>query len=323
MILGTMFFKASVGTRAYGWTESYVVPAGAANLPQAITSLFSLAQDRSKMCGAGVEIPYLRVSDPDETGDSQVLPGPVAGFEVTQNPFTVIPVAANSNSNSLLYNRQLFDAAGADNQLKRDVLSDMPWSAAIVRGEGGSSFKQRRTLWFRGNPDAAQDTSRSFPNPTGNPVADEWLKKLQAFLTKLLAQGWGFRTRLPLAKFNVTGFSVIGGILTFKIAGTGWVTGEKFTVKNMKLVNVLTSDVVKIKTGPYTVNTANATDVVVTGAYPDYTGWVVQQMGVAQKVTKSSVVFNNFVPRRYAKKDTGCPFDRPIVKPRRPRRTAA
>lgn len=324
MIVGTMFFKSQVGSRQYGWTESYVLPSSAPSLPAAIPMLYDLAVRRAQMCGAGVDIPYLRVSDPDTKGDSQVVGGPVAGFAYDPTLGTLNPITATNLTGLRLYNRQLFDAAGADAQLKRDVLSDMPYSAAIVRGEGGTTYTQRRTLWFRGNPDAAQDTAANFPLATGNPVADEWLKKLQLFLSPGLT-GWGFRTRKAYTPpfVLVTGAGSVGGAPTFNAAYPALTQGKQFTVTGLKMVNIATGAIYKVPSGPYVVFANTGTLITAVGVAPDLSGFIVQTPGKMKQLEQEAVVFNQFVLRRYAKKNTGGPFDRPIVRSRRKRVNAA
>src|SRR5262245_49425350 len=324
-VQGSMFFCSKTGSRVAGWSENVYI-LNATDLPGALTKLQSLAPVRSRLCGSGGWMPYLRVSDRLIFRDSQVSGGPPGPSPVRpalpRPPLRAAIDGAGTTSapapsapNDYIYDNDLRAEALASGNVA-DLRCDMPWSGVVLRAEGGSTFQSRRSILLRGLPDYIIQTA------TDVPQAGHWSDNLQAYIDKLKTGDYGFRAIdlsaanpiLPVTAINTTTVTPVftltvppapgGGAGTAPLPGVGQsvrIQGNKMVTPAGLTFNVNGIWVVLTNPAPgqYTFR-----DMTVPALNMN-----VLQMGGA-RIRKFVVLpFNKILMRRWGKRPVGNPFD--------------
>lgn len=139
IIRATWFFKDDSG---YGWSESLHCSAATTTLPAALDLAIALAKKRVKILGKGVQLPYLRVSDDLQKGDSQI-------YELAPNE------AANTDSHA------------GDH--------DIANACILLRMQANDDFT-RAPYYIRGQSDDVIQDGIFVPGPMFNPAFNAWSK---------------------------------------------------------------------------------------------------------------------------------------------------
>lgn len=328
-ILGQMFMNATVGTRQYGWSENHYV-LGVSDLPTALNRMSSLAAQRVRLLGAGVSLPYIRVSDRLVFRDSQVA-------QIAPPPFMLNPAAVSIATtiiaatqpptgwpaNNGIYNNQMSGELQSVKELT-ELRCDFPYSGLLIRLEGGSTFTARRSLILRGNPDVSQHTDIDRPNSGPFNTA---LNAYLAYLTSTAGgASFGFRVLnagTPTTTYVATAVTwtqqmALNGLwqpaITFTSvqqppAPTNWPVGTRVRIRNLKLSDPA-GNKLNLK-GVWTVasNTAGAVTFLQMYSLVPFPLIVNGGQSVAQAYTV--IPYNKTLSRRWAMRKTGGPFDRP------------
>lgn len=164
----TLLFDAA----KYGWSETYFKQG---TISDADPLVVPLAQARLKLCGIGVNLTAVRLSQDDVRGDSRLRQlnyvtaidaGPGAGFGDDQ---------PNPGGGGGAGRQQVFPAV--------QTPSDFPFVAALVRSESTPLY--RRMTYLRGNP----DTVTRFNDPV---LSAAWLLALRELRDYLIVSKMGF-----------------------------------------------------------------------------------------------------------------------------------
>lgn len=321
MFKSEMFFSMEVGQRGFGWSEGHFDNASA-DLPTALSKLIFLSQARVPLLGAGVLCSYLRVSDPDEKGDSQVagVRPPALAIATAAGPvYSIIPNIGTSQGDTL-YDRRVFDAAVGNGQ-KGDMWADFPYSAMLFRCEGPSPFKARSQMFLRGQPDLVQDTEILDPAGQG-PAGAVFTNLLGAYLNRLQTL-YGFRSLDPNQVDDpitqIANTSIVPGQLgnvQLTALAHGLAIGDKVRVGKVKFSGVAGGTIDGGLNGVWKVFAVPSANIVQIAGQFRYPGpdFLYTQKGTITKQVYQYSPYANIIFREWAKKNTGGPFDRPSGK---------
>lgn len=304
-IYGQMFFSCPVGRRRFGWSEGHYLTT-AANLPAALTSLKALAMLRVGLLGMRATLDYLRVSDTDVYRDSQVDDGPPPSMLTDAMVLRYGIVDPGP-----IYNRRLItDIADSGPQKGKGLASDFPQVGFMVRLEGGTDYRSRRSFIIRGNPDASQNTDDTRPSGT------EWGRRFLDFIgsstavNSLLSGSFGFRA-LDRAGVNaekpITAMTNVPPyILT--IAGHNYAIGDQIRIRGARPKIVAGQPI------PWTINGLWIVDSIPTPnqtltlrGYPGPAAF--DSFGKASKRVFVVLPYTKMIGRRWSSRRTGNPFD--------------
>jgi len=341
-IQGTMFFVEAVGEREYGWSESHALPT-ANDLKEALNKLALLAIARAKLLGAGAYINYMRVSDVGIFRDSQVANGvwPKAAliFDKQGNGKVVpAPPPPGDPADATTWTAQPIGgvplgepglAKGVPAADLSDLLADQPDVAVLVRMEGGTApFKTRRSMLLRGLPDGITWTDTDLPDVRHGILSVNWLRYFDDYTTLLTKGDYGmFGLDQTSPHQLVTGIAVDANLnVKWSIQGLNANPGDRVRISGVKVRvsdgSVKTyAETLTVETGtgagPFVFSTSNERTKFVQSSF--LSGNPVLSMGQAQVQRVVIFPYTKAVPRHWAKKDTGAPFDRPRgrQKPRR------
>lgn len=227
-----MFFNSGVA----GWTESYYTDQ--ANPQTAALTAFSLAKFRMRLCGEGINLPYIRISDIDVRGDAVIDPSP---------PLT-------TTSNPIPPGYALVKAA-------EPSPADVAWTAVIVALTINNQAVGR--IFMRGVNDEFFLNDKIFrPLPS-------WQTAFIAFQKELhnAANGWGVTRRpksTPLNTFKIGAAQAVLGTNLRLIVAPGFAAapGNTVTIRGLKSNQ-------GTLTGPFTVAGFTAPQLDVFKQFPD------------------------------------------------------
>jgi hypothetical protein len=336
-ILGEMFFECPVGSRTFGWTEGhYLTTAG--DLPAALTQMTALANVRVTLLGGGVSLPYIRVSDQLVYRDSQVVSYPPPAFAINPTPTTLQNVIINNTlfNNpggvySGIYTRDALGDINTKNQ-SGELRCDFPYSGLLLRLEGGTTFTSRRQLILRGNSDVVQYTS------IDRPIIGSYPDRLANFERTLVGNPpgtspYGFRA-LDTSGANQA-YAVVSvswaqdptqgnlWVPTFTfLSAPPWVPGTLVRMSRVRLKDPFgnTISISRMLTVRTRVNTSDFTfnNLLSGTTYP-----ILLAGGKTRAQQFVVLPYRKVLDRRWAKRDTGVPFDQPRGKAKAKKNTGS
>jgi len=160
----TIFFEAG----KFGWSETFYKTTNG-TIQDTLLSALELVQPRARLCGAHVELSYVRASDDGVRGDSAVVVPDVK----------VVTLAERALLNAPLNVTLVIPAFGGD------AVTDRPYSAVLVRMEdlGGA---HHRFMYLRGVPD-------DLIKGGGVENSKDWESAFVAWTKKLSAGSWSWK----------------------------------------------------------------------------------------------------------------------------------
>jgi len=292
----TIHFKSG----KYGWTENYFLDTGG-DLDTTLLKAELLAGKRAPLCGVGVMLDYIVVSDEAVKNDSAISDKRIyvigTGFSPPPNsdPSTTITVKP---------------AAG-------DEPADLPPMAILVRLESPQTIedpiqkKHRANLYMRGTPDS------QLVNPPGPAITTGWGKAFGAWVDQLKAGPWrfeGVEYTVGDTTWGINEWTLnAGGTATLKLGFHSLVVGDRVRVSKAK-----------VSTGRYRANrdylvvsvVANDTITVLgaDGRHLKAALGTTVNGGQVVKVTPVKVYpkIDRAIVRGETTRRTGRPFDSPV-----------
>lgn len=324
-ILGQMFFTMQNGSRAFGWNEGvYLITAE--TLPAALVDLQTLVAARAKLLGAGVKVPYLRVSKTDVLNDTQVssYSNPSSGLLVNaQGVLSLLTFNANDpriGAALSLYNAALGTGLAAAELT--GLVVDQPEVGYLLRMEGGSTYTARRPYLLRGMPDGVVRTSSDGPRATNNALSVNWLNAYDEWVAVMKNGKYGFNaldTSGGNPQKDITNWAVANdtNVVTATIPDLNATKGSKVRVSGVKIEGP-TGEAITFG-DLLTVESVTSNAYVFSGGSPGnifvrstvLKDNVIFANGKARRQQYTPLAFNNIVGRRWGSKDTGAPFDPP------------
>jgi len=306
-VFSQMFFSARVGSRQFGWSEGHYRVTDQA-LPDALVALQNLADVRKMLCGAGVWMPYLRVSKVDVYRDSQVGDGPIP--RPISPPLPRPPLQQGIPSGpDVIYDPQLVTEATAVST-RQDVRCDMPWSGLVLRFEADTPYVNRRSITLRGLPDYVIQSA------TDKPIPGRWADALDAYILYLkdAANGWGFRTLRsdpPGDIRDIANWTTLPESQPIcASAMTGITQGAYVRIRGSQFADG--GDVRYTLDGKWQVDSVTANDFKMVGMLtPGEPPLRTLKKGKVQPRIYVVLPYKKLISRRWGERKTGSPFDRP------------
>lgn len=264
----TSFFESG----RQGWSETFWVQADSVSSVEAIAR--AQAPLRMKLCGYGVKMTYLRISDEAIRGDSTV-------------------VLTNWTTSD-----EVNPAHGEVQKVTPAVKEfvDVAWNGLLIRHESGPDT---RRLWcMRGVPDDL------IIGPEGPKDAKPWADAFGLWKDLLITNKWGFMAINKNPGTNptklITDVVKVGNFVNVIIPAHGFLEGEKIRISGAKADNP------KAINGVWQVSIHDANTVILKGNKTD-PGYLRDGAARAQRMAFAPITAT-FV-RRQAKRNPGRPFD--------------
>jgi hypothetical protein len=198
-----------------GWSETHYL-VSTQSLTAALPLAVTMAEARSMMLGDGILVKYIRVSDANVKGDSQVTPG--------------LPPASK---NPIYYNKALSTGDVVEGSGRTLTgISDVPYTALNIRME--MSTTSRKTLYLRGLPDNLDTDGQLLTDAT-------WLKAFNAWTKIMMSGTWGARVLNTDPVANpakpITGITNVVGppaSITITCPNHGYTVGQSIRISGVK-----------------------------------------------------------------------------------------
>lgn len=274
----------------YGWSES-LWNSSQTTLDRVLEKGITLARKRLPLCGAGPQVPYIRVSDESQYRDSLIE---------TLNLVTIKPDGTQATQGTQGGTQPTFIAPVLKPLTGIDA-SDRPYSAILVRNESGTLY--RRLMYLRGCPDSI------IVDPIGPTPTKAWYDGFIQWAAELIAGQWRFKvlSREPTNQPKpITGiFPQAAAEARIKSAGHGLAVLNEVRVFNCKGVGPLPK-------GIYSVSSiVDADNFTLVNYKPDI--GTISYFGGGKYILRTSVYapITNTLIRGQTSRKTGRPFDSP------------
>jgi hypothetical protein len=293
-VRGTMFFFDHNSFVPAGWSETHWLQTADQPLPTAIQALYALAQVRMGLLASGISISYLRVSNDSIFRDSQIRLGvpALAGLAALPGGFPITTPGPPSGGGG--------QVAQPVNPAQAGDPADMPWTAVLVRGEGGTPFTARSMFWLPGLPDGITWSAQAgITDPN-------WVAAFVAYKNALVAS-WGFVGQDNSAgnPFHAIQNAVIvlGSNVVITCNSHGFVSGQMVRIKGVKTIGNLGKAVNAIWQIQVTdTSTFSLLGSATTPAFTYLSG------GTAQLRSRVIIPYANLLQRRFGSRKKGRPF---------------
>lgn len=273
----TFFFESG----KFGWSETYHTSSG--SHAEVLAKAVAIKDLRMRICGPGVTMSYIRVSDDAIQRDA--LPWSV-GLTTVQDADEAA-IVADGGGTSII-------------PIVVDSRADRPYSAVLVRGQGPSN--ESRNLYMRGVADSI------IVHPLGPRAFAGWYDGFNTWASNMVTGGWGFvgtdHSRITYPEIRVSDY----GDLTkyFTTVSNPW--PEKFKARFSGFKGPHTPN------GVRPVKKVSDTQVFIVG---DEQTWKISTFGTIRVQQPTFYGFSRLDVRGQTHRDTGGPFDRPRGRRRR------